>query len=155
MQIYRKLFCLAALLPGPLAGNGQSVAPRYAVHFGAHAGITGAAFRVELTRQADAVFLRFGRLDSIQHTALRQDPRLAAFVSALQAPKLPAAERTGTLQRLAALQEQYTVYRWDTCSPAGLGHTASSLALAVGAPRGPTGRGKPRAGRRGGPSGGH
>ncbi|MFC6226045.1 hypothetical protein ACFP2F_22570 [Hymenobacter artigasi] len=68
-------------------------------------------------------------MDSIQHTALRQDPHLAPLVSALQAPKLPAAERTSTLLRLAALQEQYTVYRWDSLRVATAGHLAFVQAL--------------------------
>jgi hypothetical protein len=114
VQTSRQLLCLVALLRGAFIRNAQCVPPRYAVHFAAHAGITGTAFRVDLTRQADAVFLCFGRLDSTQHTALRQDPRWVAVVSALQAPGVSAAERTGTLHRVVALQQQYTVYRWDS-----------------------------------------
>jgi hypothetical protein len=125
----QKLLCLAALLLGPLVGTGQSAPPRYWVHFHAHSGVTGSDFRVELARQADAVVLRFGRLDSIQRTALRRDPRLAALESALQAPGLPAAERTAALQRMAALQKQYTVYRWDSLLVATAGHRALVLAL--------------------------
>lgn len=129
MRTSQKLLCLAALLLGPLVATGQNAPPRYSVHFHAHSGVSGSDFRVELTRQADAVILRFGRLDSLQRTALRQDPRLAALESALQAPGLPAAERTATLQRWASLQQQYGVYHWDSLRVATASHPALVQAL--------------------------
>ena len=129
MRTSRLLFCLSALLLGPVVGKGQSAPPRYSVHFHAHSGVSGSDFRVELTRRTTVVSLRYGRLDSIQHKAMRRDPRFAAYVSAIEAPQRRAAEKSGTLQLMAALWEQYTVYRWDSLEVATTEHPALVQAL--------------------------
>lgn len=84
------------------------------MYLGAHTSLNGADFRVELTRHADFLLLRCGRLDSVRNTALHHDPHFTADASALATKQLPAAERRHTVQRLVALIEQYKVYRWDS-----------------------------------------
>ncbi|GAB3244115.1 hypothetical protein GCM10027346_41500 [Hymenobacter seoulensis] len=100
------LFLLGGVIP--------RVPPRYSVHLNGHSSVSGADFRVELTRQADILLVRCGRMDSIRYAALHQDPHFRRDLAAVEANQLPAAERTRTFERLLELADQYKVYRWDS-----------------------------------------
>ncbi len=122
MRTYRSLLCLIGLLLGPLVGRGQRIQQPYSIQFSAYNSANGSDFRVNVTRSAGAVHLRYGRLDSVQNGRLRADPRYTAYASALQANRLPAATETSTSKRLVALVEQYKVYRWDSLRVATTRH---------------------------------
>ena len=82
----------------------------------------GPIFRINVTRSIDAIYLRYGRLDSLQNGRLRADPRYSSYVSELQANPLPTATGTSTAKRFLALIEQYKVYRWDSLRVATMRH---------------------------------
>lgn len=122
MRLSRPLLCLTGLLLSPLTGKGQHIQPPYSMQLSAHNSTSGADFRVILTRKADFVYLRYGRLDSVQNGRLRSDPHYTVYTSALQATQLPVTERTTTAQRFMTLLEQYKVYRWDSLRVATSSH---------------------------------
>lgn len=120
MRMYPLLLCSTGLLLGALPGSGQQ--PPYSIQVKAHNSTSGNDFRVLLTRSADFISLRYGRLDSVQNQRLRTDPHYRAYAAALQATSLSAAERTVTAQRFLALVEHYKVYRWDSLRVATRSH---------------------------------
>lgn len=114
MRTYLSLFCLTGLLLQPFAGRSQRLQQPYSIHLSAYNGTSGTDFRVNIIRRVDAIYLRYGRLDSTQNGRLRADPRYSSYVSELRANPLPAAAGTNSAKRLLALVEQYKVYRWDS-----------------------------------------
>lgn len=122
MKNFRKLLCLAGWLLSPFVGIGQSAPPTYSILVSARASISGSDFRVELTRYADSVHLRYGRLDSVQHTLFRQNPLFTAYVSALENGPLASEERTNIARQIMDLEKQYKVYRWDSLRVATSNH---------------------------------
>jgi hypothetical protein len=113
MRTYLLLLCLTGLLLKSFTGRSQRLQRPYSIQLSAHNSTSGTDFRVNVTRRVDAIYLRYGRLDSMQHGRLRADPRYSSYVSELQANPLPTAG-TRTAKRLLALVEQYKIYRWDS-----------------------------------------
>jgi hypothetical protein len=114
MRTYLLLLCLTGLLLKSFTGRSQHLQRPYSIQLSAHNSTSGTDFRVNVTRRVDAIYLRYGRLDSMQNGRLRADPRYGSYVSELQANPLPTAAGTSTVKRLLALVEQYKVYRWDS-----------------------------------------
>jgi hypothetical protein len=102
MRTYLLLLCLTGLLLKSFTGRSQRLQRPYSIQLSAHNSTSGTDFRVNVTRRVDAIYLRYGRLDSMQHGRLRADPRYSSYVSELQANPLPTAG-TRTAKRLLAL----------------------------------------------------